>query len=588
MDMGFDYAEAENCGYKLTDPYMGTGFSRITRKNYAGEVKTVASIKRSFLMSDYLEKRYETQNIKYYDSIKECVGAVESGDVDAAFLYTYTVQQIMNEDIRNRFDSVNASGEYVSFAMGVRQECDPLLITALNKTVQNIRNTEVEGIILDTAENLQVPQGLTRFLYSNPVYAMILMAILGTTVLVVVVSVFRLRSRKKLRMAYEEVKAANNAKRDFMSKMSHDIKTPMNAIMGMTEIIERHAEDERMVRDYLGKLRISENYLLTLLDEILDMSRIDSGKMKLENKPFSLERMTDEIQVILQEMTGRKEQELKTDISGIRHRLVIGDKRRIEQILINLLTNASKFTQKNGKILLRIEEAEDGKFVFCVKDNGIGIAEDQKERIFGAFSRVEDSRISREQGTGLGLSIARSYVEMIGGTIDVESTPGRGTEFVVCIPLELQSGQEVPVEEKDEAEAAETEQTELDGLRVLLVEDNEINREIAQELLKSMGVQADCAENGKEAVERFVSSEPGTYDVILMDLQMPVMDGLEASRQIRKSDRTDREIPIFALSANAHEEDIRNSREAGMNAHISKPFDVDKVFALLQEIRNRK
>ena len=158
----------------------------------------------------------------------------------------------------------------------------------------------------------------------------------------------------------------------------------------------------------------------------------------------------------------------------------------------------------------------------------------------------------------------------------------------MCIPLELQSGQEVPAEEKDEAEAAETEQTELDGLRVLLVEDNEINREIAQELLESMGVQVDCAENGKEAVERFASSEPGTYDVILMDLQMPVMDGLEASRQIRKSDRPDRDIPIFALSANAHEEDIRNSREAGMNEHISKPFDVNKVYALLRDIRSRK
>ena len=261
--------------------------------------------------------------------------------------------------------------------------------------------------------------------------------------------------------------------------------------------------------------------------------------------------------------------------------------------MINLLTNASNFTPQNGKILLRIEEAEEGNFVFTVKDNGIGIAEDQKEHIFEAFSRVEDSRTSAVAGTGLGLSIVKSYVDMAGGTIHVESEPGKGTEFILRIPLEIQNIQTLPSEEMKKAEEKDDiqdkeESSMLGGLHVLLVEDNELNREIAQELLETMGAEVDCAENGKEAVDQFTASEPGRYDVVLMDLQMPVMDGLEASRQIRGSGREDQNVPIFALSANDGEEDIRNIREAGMNGHLSKPFDVGKVYQFLKGIEESR
>lgn len=629
VDMGYDYSVAEDCGYELTDPYMSTGFSRITRKNDGAEVKTVASIKSSYLMSDYLEERYEPQDIRYYDSIKECVDAVKDSEVDSAFLYTYTAQQIMNEDIRNRFDSVIASGEFVSFAIGVRQDLDSCLLTALNKVVQNMKSTEVDGIILDAAESLQVPMSLTTFLYYNPVYGMILMAIFGIVALIVGVAVVSLRNQKKLQAAYEEVQAANNAKRDFLSKMSHDIRTPMNAIMGMTELIERHAGDRTVVEDYLKKLRISEKYLLTLLNAILDMGRIDSGKIELEHTFFSLKDMAEEVAVILHDMVDQKTQEFRIDIRDVRHIFVAGDKRKLEQTLINLLTNASNFTPQNGKILLRIEEEEEGNFVFTVKDNGIGIPEDQKKHIFEAFSRVEDSRTSAVAGTGLGLSIVKSYVDMAGGTIQVESEPGKGTEFILRIPLEIQSNQALPKEEmkktgikdnlhekgdlheKDDLYEKgglhgkndiqekdgmgenvgiqeEEEPDLLGGLRVLLVEDNELNREIAQELLETMGAEVHCAENGKEAVDQFTASGSGTYDVVLMDLQMPVMDGLEACRQIRGSGREDKNIPIFALSANDGEEDIRNIREVGMNGHLSKPFDVDKIYQLLKGIEESR
>ena len=419
------------------------------------------------------------------------------------------------------------------------------------------------------------------------------MAIFGIAALIVGVAVVSLRNQKKLQAAYEEVQAANNAKRDFLSKMSHDIRTPMNAIMGMTELIERHAGDQTVVEEYLKKLRISEKYLLTLLNAILDMGRIDSGKIELEHTPFSLADMTEEVAVILQDMANQKGQELRTDTSNVRHILVVGDKGKLEQTLINLLTNASNFTPQNGKILLRIEEAEEGNFVFTVKDNGIGIAEDQKEHIFEAFSRVEDSRTSAVAGIGLGLSIVKSYVDMAGGTIHVESEPGKGTEFILRIPLEIQNIQTLPSEEMKKTEEKgdiqeKEESSMLGGLHVLLVEDNELNREIAQELLETMGAEVDCAENGKEAVDQFTASEPGRYDVVLMDLQMPVMDGLEASRQIRGSGRKDQNVPIFALSANDGEEDIRNIREAGMNGHLSKPFDVGKVYQLLKGIEESR
>lgn len=591
IDMGSDYSEAERLGYELTDAYMSSGFSRITRHGFSDEIHTVASIKKSFLLSEYLDERFSDGKILYYNSLDECIQAVKNGEADAAFFYTYTVQEIMKEDFRNTFDFTITSGEYVSFSMGVRRELESGLLTSLNKALRSIRNNEIESIILETTENIERSGGLIRFLYTNPGYGMVLVAVAGLIALISGIAIMGRKSRKKLLIAYEEVKAANNAKKDFLSKMSHDIRTPMNAIMGMTEILALHADDEKFVRDYLDKMRVSEKYLLGLLNEVLDMNRIDSGTIELKKEPFLLPDLLEDISVMIHELADAKEQELELDTAGIRHPSVKGDAQRLEQILVNLLVNATKYTDSGGKILLRAEEEADGCYCFHVKDNGMGIPKDFQDKIYDAFSRAEDSRVSRIQGTGLGMAIVKGFVELMDGKISVISEVGKGTEFIVHIPLEI--NETCCLENADDTEKIkegiqDKKREGVSGLHVLLVEDNDLNREIAQELLSSMGVSTDCAVNGRDGVEQFLASRPGTFDVILMDLQMPVMNGIEACRQIRSCGREDREIPVIALTANAYPEDIENCRAAGMNAHISKPVDMQKLYEHLQEICGRK
>ena len=585
MDAGFDYSRAEEIGYELTEAYMSTGFSRITRKGFTGEMETIASMEKPFLLRDYLEERFANLKIRYYSSIEECVHAVETGEADATFLYTYTVQEIMNQDFRNKFSAVIMGGGYTSFAIGVRGDSDPCLLTALNKAVESIRNNEIESIILKKTEHLQSDESLAGFLYKNPFYGMMIIAVLGALAAATGIIITGRRSQKRLKLAYEEAERANHAKQDFLSKMSHDIRTPMNAIMGMTDIAQRHASDERMVREYLAKMKVSEDYLLTLIDEVLDMSRIESSVIELNRQVVSIPEMMEEVSAMMHQISDPKEQELVVDVQNIRHTRVVGDARRMEQILVNLLSNAIKYTGRGGKILLQVSEEEDGKYRFLVKDNGMGIPEDFKKHIFEAFARAEDSRISRVQGTGLGLTIVKNFTESMGGTISFESWEGKGTEFCVFLPLKI-AGEECAVPEQETAPEGQ-EQEALTGLRVLLVEDNELNREIAQELLECMGVAVDCAENGKEGVRRFLDSDIGFYDAVLMDLQMPVMNGLDACREIRVCGRKDADLPVFALTANAHEEDIRNSREAGMDTHISKPIDVTKLYSLLKEVYDR-
>ena len=580
MDAGFNYSSAEDIGYKLTDAYMSTGFSRITRVDHTGEIKTVASMDKPFLLRDYLKNHFADKSIQYYNSIEECVNAVKTQKADAAFLYTYTVQEIMNKDFRSQLSFTIMSSGYSSFAMGVRNNIDNRLLTSLNRVLQQIKNSEAEGIILEKTEHLQADPTLSAFLYKNPFYALILLFSIQLFIIIVIIALIMQRNQKRLQAAYQQVQTANNAKQDFLSKMSHDIRTPMNAIICMTALAEHHADNEAAVRQFLEKMQVSEKYLLSLLNEVLDMSIIESGTMELKKQPFSICSMIDEIALITRELTDLKEQEFTVNVNTRSPYNVLGDAARIEQILLNLLSNSTKYTGRKGRISLTVTEKETGLFCFCVEDNGMGIPEEFQEHIFEVFSRAEDSRVSRVQGTGLGLTIVKKLTEMMHGTISVDSQPGKGTAFSVCLPLEVIS--EAPQDSINNDK--ENEELTLPGLNVLLVEDNELNREIATELLKIMDISVDNAENGKEAVDMFMASESGKYDVILMDLQMPVMNGLEACREIRKSGRADAGLPIFALTANAYKEDMQNSRDAGMDGHISKPVDMSRLYSTLKEI----
>ena len=396
-------------------------------------------------------------------------------------------------------------------------------------------------------------------------------------------------AKQALEEAYEGARQANLAKSEFLSRMSHDIRTPMNAILGMTAIAEKQPDDREKLLDCLAKIRVSGDHLLGLINEVLDMSKIESGSIALSENTFLLSETLETVTQIIRPDTQRKGQELSLR-SDLKNDTVFGDSMRVQQILLNLLSNAVKYTEDGGHIALKAEQRPSGRsgigcFEFTVQDDGIGIAPEFINKLFLPFERAEDPRVSSVQGTGLGLPITRNLVQMMNGTIQVESQPGRGTCFVVTLFLKL-ADKDAPVTPHT-AEEPEEQSAFKPGTKLLLVEDNELNREIAKELLGMAGLESVCAADGRQAVDLFTANPPGTFALILMDIQMPVMDGYEASRAIRRlaetGDRPDAgAIPIIALTANAFADDVYQARQAGMNEHISKPLDVDQLLKILR------
>lgn len=396
------------------------------------------------------------------------------------------------------------------------------------------------------------------------------------------------KAKRALEEAYEAANRASLAKSDFLSRMSHDIRTPMNAIMGMAAIAGRNLSDEEKLGECLQKIQISSRHLLSLINEVLDMSKIESGSLQLNESAFELRRIiAATVGMVRAELDGRG-QHLHVETGPFAHETVIGDSMRLQQILLNLLSNAVKYTPEQGHISLRVQERGAsvngvGCFEFIVEDDGIGMSEEFQKKLFRPFERAVDSRVNKIQGTGLGMAITKNLVQMMNGSIQVESRLNEGSRFTVTLYLKLAQCRDDPVDAEPEAPAFPSVAAFKKPLRILLVEDNDLNREIARELLEMSGLITEEAENGRQAVEMFRQSDPGFYRLILMDIQMPVMDGYEAARAIRALDRADAaEIPIIALTANAFAEDVRRTRLAGMNEHLTKPLEVS---ALMQAIK---
>ena len=386
-----------------------------------------------------------------------------------------------------------------------------------------------------------------------------------------------------LQLAVQRETKANLAKREFLFNMSHDIRTPMNAIIGFTALAQTHIDDRGQVEDYLKKISVSSQHLLSLINDVLDMSRIESGKVTLEAKPVHLPELVHELRDIVQAVVSEKGLSLTLDTVGVENEDVIADPLRLEQILINVLANAVKFTPDGGQISLWIVQKDTAPagyadFEFHIKDNGIGMSEEFQKHIFEQFARERTSTVSKIQGTGLGMAITKSLVDMMGGRITVKSEQGKGSEFTISLrfPIgEAKTGQTPPA-----AKASA-----FTGKKLLVVEDNELNLEIASTLLKEAGFEVDTAENGKVAVEKVEAASADRYDLILMDIQMPEMDGYEATRRIRALPDTKKAaLPIVAMTANAFEDDRKNALRAGMNGHIAKPLDIQKLFQVLSEL----
>ena len=390
--------------------------------------------------------------------------------------------------------------------------------------------------------------------------------------------------------AFQVAQEANRSKSSFLANMSHDIRTPMNAFIGITSLIRHDAGDKGKVIEYADKIDTSSQHLLGIINEVLDMSKIEAGKTVFKYSDFSIPDFIQELDTIFRSQISEKKQTLTITKENIRHQWVNGDQVHLMQIFSNLLSNAIKYTQEGGEIQLLAEECESNssvyaKYRFLVCDNGMGMSADFKNRIFDAFTRAENSLTNKIQGTGLGMAITKNLVDLMGGTIDVESEPGQGSCFEVFMDLKI--AEERSVSPASQAETEEQDGNILKEMRFLCAEDNELNAEILTELLKIEGAECTICENGKRVLETFEQSVPGDYDMILMDIQMPVMNGYEATKAIRRSSHElAKTIPIIAMTANAFSEDIQHSLAAGMNAHISKPVDMKTLEKTIRSIKS--
>ena len=419
----------------------------------------------------------------------------------------------------------------------------------------------------------------------------LLISVLTAFIVMIIYLQFKMRRyrdalhEKELEKAVLEAKNANEAKTRFLFNMSHDIRTPMNAIIGFSELLEKHIDEKDKAIDYLGKIKSSSNFLLSLINYVLEMARIESGKLVLKKEVGCVTELIESLTDVFEPGVKKKfiTYSCETDIQ---HKYVIGDETKVREIFINIIGNSVKYTPEGGKISVSVKEEPFEKenyiaYRIIVEDNGIGMSKEYLPHIFEEFSREHTSTESKVTGTGLGLPIVKSLIDMMGGTIEVESQLGCGTKMNVVLPFELASEKQILEEKQKEKEKISD---SILGKRVLLAEDNELNAEIAMTVLKENGLKAERAANGKQCMEMLKKMPEDYYDMILMDIQMPEMDGYEATKRIRNLDDARADIPIVAMTANAFEEDRQKALESGMNAHVSKPVDMNMLFKVMAQI----
>ena len=531
------------------------------------------------------------EKIRFYPSIKEALFAVNNGEAD----FIYGLSSRMEQDIlRYHFTNlapvtlVNDQST-ISFALPI--PVDPDLLTILNKAINNLSESERTVIRNRNLESIGVSEfSLTDFIYANPLQFMfIVMFVLSVLFTALLLAIGARMKATVIQGNLKRAEAANLAKSEFLSRMSHEIRTPMNGIVGMSTIAMQNIDNTDKIKDCLEKVIMSSKHLLALINDVLDMSKIESGKVELRHESFNFRAFLQDFENLYGEQAKSKGISYETVLASDLEVQIIGDSLRLNQVLSNLLSNALKFTPAKGIIKLRVsktgEDQENVYLRFEVIDTGCGIAEENYDKIFESFEQENVDVTYKYGGTGLGLSIVKRFTQLMGGSIHVTSVQGSGSTFTVDLPFgKVKESGEIArfsdINGRDDlAKDCYVIDYDFKGKRILLVEDNELNREIAEELIGATGASVESAEDGVQAVEKFKESAEGYYDLILMDVQMPHMDGYEATRCIRALGRSDaQKVPIFAMTANAFAEDVQKSREAGMNAHISKPLDIRAVY----------
>ena len=531
------------------------------------------------------------EKIRFYPSIKEALFAVNNGEAD----FIYGLSSRMEQDIlRYHFTNlapvtlVNDQST-ISFVLPI--PVDPDLLTILNKAINNLSESERTVIRNRNLESIGVSEfSLTDFIYANPLQFMfIVMFVLSVLFTALLLAIGARMKATVIQGNLKRAEAANLAKSEFLSRMSHEIRTPMNGIVGMSTIAMQNIDNTDKIKDCLEKVIMSSKHLLALINDVLDMSKIESGKVELRHESFNFRAFLQDFENLYGEQAKSKGISYETVLASDLEVQIIGDSLRLNQVLSNLLSNALKFTPAKGIIKLRVsktgEDQENVYLRFEVIDTGCGIAEENYDKIFESFEQENVDVTYKYGGTGLGLSIVKRFTQLMGGGIHVTSVQGSGSTFTVDLPFGKikESGKPTRFSDidgrSDLARDCYVIDYDFKGKRILLVEDNELNREIAEELIGATGASVESAEDGVQAVKKFKESAEGYYDLILMDVQMPHMDGYEATRCIRALGRSDaQKVPIFAMTANAFAEDVQKSREAGMNAHISKPLNIRAVY----------
>ena len=580
MDMSSYCAGDDGYAYKQTDPYMSTSVSLLQRADFTGKAKKIAILQDTITVRSLAESRWPDAELIVEDSLAQCMQDVLNNRVDGALLKTYTAQKTAQQDSMNRLRSAIVPGAFVDLRMGVNSQDSYLFYNLWDKTLTEIADQYSAEIVQRNMET-DNEENVIRYFYTHPEVSGVILIVIVAALMFLALYIQTARNNEKqkqisqeLAAALDEAKRATDAKQNFFSKMSHDIRTPLNVVLGMTQVAQKYKYDTPRLENALDNIATEGRYLLVLINSILDVNQLEHGKMEFVQEPFSPAACLRESAEILQPLADKKEQHLTVQCDE-EDRVVIGDSNRVSQIIINIVSNAIKYTSVGGHIQLKLETLPGDRYRFSCTDDGIGMSEEVLRHIGEEYYRAEDSRISKTEGTGLGMSVVKGFARQMNGRLTVQSKLGEGSVFTVELPLPPAT------EEQKEAvlnpPAAEEDETRYAGKEVLLVEDNALNAEIAMELLKTIGLRVDWAENGRIGVEKFEASRPNQYFAVFMDMQMPVMDGLEAAKEIRNSSRADHTIPIFAMTANTFASDRESCRKAGMNGYIAKPVAVDDI-----------
>ncbi|MDO4517435.1 MAG: transporter substrate-binding domain-containing protein [Bacillota bacterium] len=587
-----------------TDPYIYLTMSRVTKKDFQGTIHTVAVAYNQTYDGIDIDLAENVQVIPY-DTRREAMQAVMEGKADACYVYTYMAEKFVNQDPDGELIYHVVNRPAFGLSISIRPTTDHELISILSKCLKADQSLTLDELVENYTHYQQADVTLAQFARNNPWFLIALIAILigvGTVVILTLRNSRNMRAIAQERMEYarhlkekntqleesvKQAQSANVAKTTFLNNMSHDIRTPMNAIIGFTNIALKQ-QPKPEVQSCLEKISDSSEHLLTLINDVLDISRIESGKTQYTPAPVDITTVTDAVLDITNGFLIDRDINFLVHRAKLKNPYVLADAVRIREVLVNILGNAVKFTGDGGTIRFETDYrsgGDDRHIVVCyrVTDTGVGMSEEFVEHIFEEFAQEDNGARTQYKGTGLGMAITKQYMDLMGGTISVESKKGVGSTFAVELPLELTD--EANVRKQDLPIA----KVNLTGVKVLMAEDNDLNAEIAEVQLEECGMQVTRAADGEEVVEIFTNHPADTFDMILMDIMMPKMNGYEATKAIRSlDDRPDgRTIPIVAMTANAFAEDVQASLDAGMNGHLSKPMEMEEVVKTIASNLNR-